>query len=242
MPPRTGRRAAADPFRFDRAVLAEAGQGGRLLAGADEVGRGCLAGPLVCAAVILDYARPCHLLLQGLRDSKDLSPAQRDDLSQRILKVATRAAVVAVSPASIDGCGLHRSNLAALARALETLGGGYEVALVDGFQLGRQDLMARRVVGGDHRSAVVAAASVVAKVCRDRLMRTLHEQYPQYGFDRHVGYGTSQHRKALEEHGTCPLHRLSFAGVGWRQLQLGAEAHAGMAAEPASAEDAEVAH
>lgn len=226
MEPRLGRRVTADPFRFDRAVLADAGTGARLLAGVDEVGRGCLAGPLVCAAVILDYARPCHVQLQGLRDSKELSPAQREDLYRRILAVAVRVAVVAVSPVSIDGQGLHRSNLAALARALETLGGGYEVALVDGFQLGRQDLMARRVVGADHRSAVVAAASVVAKASRDRLMRSLHKQYPQYGFDCHVGYGTPQHRQALEEHGTCPLHRLSFAGVGWRQLELGVEAEA----------------
>lgn len=241
MSPGTGRRVlAADPFRFDRAVLADAGQGARFLAGVDEVGRGCLAGPLVCAAVILDYALPCHLLLRGLRDSKELSPAQREDLYQRILRAAVRVAVVGVSPASIDGHGLHRTNLAALARALETLGGGYQVALVDGFHLGRQDLMARRVVGGDHRSAAVAAASVVAKVSRDRLMRALHEQYPQYGFDCHVGYGTPQHRKALLQHGTCPLHRLSFAGVGWRQLELEVEAEGRVAAEAVSGENSAV--
>lgn len=226
MSPPGARRAKikADPFRFDRAMLAGVGEEARLLAGADEVGRGCLAGPLVCAAVVLDYSRPCETELKGLRDSKELTAARREELCERILAVAARVAVVSVSPFSIDQNGLHRCNLGALARALEMVGGvlagDYQLALVDGFHLGRADLKVRRVVGGDHRSAAVAAASVVAKASRDRLMRSLHHLYPQYGFDNHVGYATSEHRQALEEHGTCPLHRLSFAGVAWRQLAL----------------------
>lgn len=231
MAPPGGRRAkiSADPFRFDRAALADVGKECRLLAGADEVGRGCLAGPLVCAAVVLDYSRACDRELKGLRDSKELTVARREELYERILAVAARISVVSVSPSTIDRDGLHRSNLAALAHTLEMLDGCYELALVDGFTLGRNDLAARRVVGGDHRSAAVAAASIVAKVSRDRLMRSLHPLYPHYGFDNHVGYATAEHRQALEEHGTCPLHRLSFAGVAWRQLELeiGAEEPAG---------------
>lgn len=202
-----------DPFRFDRALLKEAGAGARYLAGADEVGRGCLAGPLVCAAVILDYSTSPHRVLAGLRDSKLLTPRRREDLYERILLSCVRWAVVHVSASSLDGRGLHRSNLAALGDVLTQLGLGYDLAVVDGFDLGRPDLGCRAVVGGDRLSAAVAAASVVAKVTRDRLMRALHEVYPAYGFDRHVGYATEQHRAALAAVGACPLHRRSFAGV-----------------------------
>ncbi|MBC7293667.1 MAG: ribonuclease HII, partial [Thermoleophilia bacterium] len=166
-----------DNHRWDR---------GLRLAGADEAGRGCLAGPLVAAAVVLDYARAPFPLLKGLTDSKSLTPAARDKMYSAILQVASRVAWVAVSPASIDERGLHRSNIAALCRVFELLAGQYELGVVDAFDLRRPDLEVRAVVGADYKSAAVAAASVVAKVVRDRLMRTLHNDHPEYGFADHV--------------------------------------------------------
>ncbi len=116
--------------------------------------------------------------------------------------------------------GLHRCNLLALAGALDGLQGEYVLAVVDGFDVQRPDLRASRLVGGDYKSAVVAAASVVAKVVRDRLMRAIAPSYPEYGFDEHVGYGTDRHRAALRRYGPCFHHRLSFQGVGTTQLGL----------------------
>jgi ribonuclease HII len=191
-----------------------------VLAGADEAGRGCLAGPLVAAAVTLDYDRLSTRVLAGLTDSKLLRPAFREELYGRLLVVAARVVVVAVSPESIDRRGLHVCNLAALASSLELLGAGYDLALVDGFDLRRPDLRAEALVRGDRRSAAIAAASVVAKVTRDRLMRLVHSWHPEYGFDRHMGYGTREHRQVIRGLGVCPLHRLSFAGVGNPQLAL----------------------
>ena len=208
------------PFLYDRARLADLPGGGIVLAGADEAGRGCLAGPLVAAAVALDYSRLPTRVLAGLTDSKLLRPAVREELYGRLLVVAARVAVVAVSSESIDRRGLHVCNLAALASSLELLGACYDLALVDGFDLKRPDLRAQALVRGDRRSAAIAAASVVAKVTRDRLMHRVHSWHPEYGFDRHVGYGTSEHRQAIRSLGVCPLHRLSFAGVGSEQLVL----------------------
>ncbi len=202
-----------DPFAFDRALLRGAGRGLRYLAGVDEVGRGCLAGPLVCAAVVLDYGAAPQRLLQGLGDSKSLTIQRREDLYTKILSGCSRWSVISVSASSLDAAGLHRSNLVALGEALAALGAGYDLALVDGFELDRPELGCRRLVGGDRLSAAVAAASVLAKVTRDRLMRALHHTYPAYGFHEHVGYATTQHRRALAANGACPLHRLSFAGV-----------------------------
>lgn len=213
-----------DPFRFDRGLLVETAVEGKhgdaRVAGADEAGRGCLAGPLVAAAVVLDYSRFPFPGLRRLTDSKLLSPAEREDLYGRILCTAARVVWVARSPWTIDHEGLHRCNLAALGGALEALEGQYAVAVVDGFDLGRPELRSRAVVGGDYKSAAVAAASIVAKVVRDRLMRALASHHPQYGFDEHVGYGTERHRQALRDYGPSPLHRLSFMGVGTLQLGL----------------------
>lgn len=190
------------------------------LAGADEVGRGCLAGPLVAAAVVLDYSKRTLQALSGLTDSKGLTPSARQAMYRQILRAAGRVSWVACSPRTIDQVGLHRSNLIALQKALEGLQCQYDRALVDGFDLGRGDLRALSLVDGDYKSAAVAAASVVAKVVRDRLMRSLAPSYPEYGFEIHVGYGTEAHRQALKEHGPCCLHRLSFQGVGSLQLEL----------------------
>jgi ribonuclease HII len=229
--PRGGRKKTSrlsDPFRFDRAVLAEAGDAGEAaafasdlrLAGADEAGRGCLAGPLVVAAVVLDYARAPFPRLDGLTDSKLMTHEAREAMYCGILSSVARVSWTACAPASIDERGLHRSNLAALARVLESLHGQYRLAIVDGFDLKHPELRARALVGADYKSAAVAAASVVAKVVRDRLMRALAAEYPEYHFDEHVGYGTGAHREALRRLGPCPLHRLSFRGVESPQLGL----------------------
>jgi ribonuclease HII len=208
------------PFLYDRARLAELPHGGRVMAGADEAGRGCLAGPLVAAAVALDYGRLPKHSLDGLTDSKLLRPAVREELYAGLLVVAVRVAVIAVSNETIDRLGLHFCNLAALVAALLKLDACYDLALVDGFDVRRPDLNAHALVRGDRRSAAVAAASVVAKVTRDRLMHRVHDWHPEYGFDRHVGYGTAQHRDALHRLGVTSLHRRSFAGVGAEQLRL----------------------
>jgi ribonuclease HII len=219
-----GKGRLSDPFRFDQNLLRETAGGATgddlRLAGADEAGRGCLAGPLVAAAVVLDYAAAPFSGLTGLTDSKLLTREVRETMYQGVLRRAARVSWVAYSPATIDRDGLHRCNLAALRRALESLRGEYGIAVVDGFDVGSPELRARALVGADYKSAAVAAASVVAKVVRDRLMRALAPQYPEYGFEEHVGYGTDRHREALRKHGPCALHRLSFQGVAEPQLGL----------------------
>jgi ribonuclease HII len=213
-------RPLRDPFGFDRRRLARLDRGGRIVAGADEAGRGCLAGPLVAAAVTLDYGRPLRRALTGLTDSKVLSREARESLYPRILLAAASLSIVAVSPGTIDRVGLHRCNLEALTEALRRLNGRYDLAFVDGFALPEERLGALQLIRGDGRSAAVAAASVIAKVTRDRLMIRLSERYPGYGFFEHVGYGTKVHRAALRELGPCEIHRRSFAGVENPQLEL----------------------
>jgi len=210
-----------EKFAFD---LAAAGRDGAAVAGADEAGRGCLAGPLAAAAVCLDYAalgEAGRAALSGLDDSKRLSRERREALYEQILRLARQVVVVFVSPATIDRAGLHRCNLSALARCVERLEPEPDVALVDGFRLPGCAREHRAVVGGDRLSAAVGAASIVAKVTRDRVMRGLHDSYPSYGFDSHVGYATATHQAAICEHGVCELHRLSFASVAYQQLGLG---------------------
>jgi ribonuclease HII len=219
-----GKGRVSDPFRFDRELLADTYETGRgldlRLAGADEAGRGSLAGPMVAAAVVLDYSAAPFEGLGRLTDSKQLTPRGREALFPVILSAAARVSWVATSPLSIDEVGLHRCNIAALGRALESLRGEYCLAVVDGFDLERPELRSRRLVGADYKSAAVAAASVVAKVVRDRVMRQLACRYPEYGFEEHVGYGTGRHMEALRRHGPCVLHRMSFRGVGAPQLGL----------------------
>lgn len=214
----------SDPFRFDRDLLREAGatswDGDLRLAGADEAGRGCLAGPLVAAAVVLDYRGTPFVGLERLTDSKLLTPETREILYGSVLRCAARVAWVACSPSTIDRVGLHRCNIDALGRSLDALCGEYRLAVVDGFDLKRPELRARAMIAADYRSGAVAAASIVAKVVRDRLMRTLAPLHPEYGFEEHVGYGTKRHQEALRRHGPCRLHRLSFQGVGVGRLGL----------------------
>lgn len=210
-----------DRFRFDLDRLTEFGCGSDLrLAGADEAGRGSLAGPLVAAAVVFDYSDLAQGSLEGLTDSKLLSHAKRERLYPEIIKSARAVASVGISASTIDRMGLHTCNLEALRQALDVVMEEYAVALVDGFDLKRPELRATRVVSGDVKSAAVAAASVVAKVVRDRVMRAVAPSYPDYGFETHVGYGTAFHRQAIIQHGPCALHRLSFNGVGSAQMGL----------------------
>ena len=195
-----------DLRRYETALRA---QGFRRIAGVDEAGRGALAGPLVAAAVIL----PEDFDIEGIRDSKVLTPLQREAQFARI----TAACVVAVAkaePAAIDSRGLHRSNIALLRRAARALQPTPDYALTDGFPIARMPCPALGVKKGDAVSASVAAASIVAKVTRDRIMLRLDRRYPAFGFRHNKGYGTPDHWAALEQHGPTPVHRLSFAGVG----------------------------
>jgi ribonuclease HII len=183
--------------------------------GADEAGRGCLAGPLVAAAVCLDLERLDVRRLSGLDDSKRVAPPDRDRLAAAICQTAAAVSVIIVPADQIDRRGLHRSNLHALARALETLEPVPEVALTDGFSLPACGLEHRRVIGGDHTSAAIAAASIIAKTTRDRFMHAEAERYPDYGFEHHVGYITPDHSDAVRRHGVTPLHRRSFQAMAY---------------------------
>jgi ribonuclease HII len=212
-------------FVFDHKRLRAAGDS-LAIAGADEAGRGCLAGPLVAAAVVFDYAswrtrdfKAC----EALDDSKKLTRERRGDLYLEIMQRARQLIVVSCAPGTIDRRGLHVCNLHALASAVEALSPLPTIALVDGFRLAACGAPHEAVVGGDGLSAAVAAASIVAKVTRDRLMRGLAGRYPQWGFDEHVGYATSQHHAAICEHGVCELHRMSFNSVAYQQLGRDAE-------------------
>ncbi|MGE5407320.1 MAG: ribonuclease HII [Syntrophothermus sp.] len=222
--PRTGihhrRRLARSRrlFAFDRGLQS------RYVAGADEAGRGCLAGPLVAAAVLIDYEGLSHSdrrALSGLHDSKQMTEERRVEIYPAVLRAAERVCVVVRSAAGIDRRGLHNTNIEALSRALEGLAPGDDaISLVDGFTLPRCRVLHRRVVGGDATSAAIAAASVVAKVTRDRYMREAAVRHPGWGFEEHVGYSTPEHREAIDRLGLSPLHRRSFQSVAYSQLAL----------------------
>lgn len=183
--------------------------GFKRVAGTDEVGRGALAGPLVAAAVIL----PCDAEIPGLRDSKLCTRLQRRHLAERIQEVALAVSIVRVRPDRIDRIGLQRSNLDALRRALRGLRVEPDYALVDGFRMRRLPWPGLAVKKADVVSRSVAAASIVAKVHRDRAMRRYARRYPGYGFASNVGYGTREHWAALRRLGPCEIHRRSFFGV-----------------------------
>lgn len=206
-------------FAFDRGLQS------RFVAGADEAGRGCLAGPLVAAAVLIDYERLSHSdrrALSGLHDSKQMTEERRLEMYPCVLRAAERVSVVVRSAPGIDRRGLHVTNIEALAQALERLAPDADAAcLVDGFRLPGCSVPHRRVVKGDATSAAIAAASVVAKVTRDRYMREVAPRHPGWGFEEHVGYSTPEHRQAIEEIGISPLHRRSFQSVAYSQLELG---------------------
>ena len=179
------------------------------VAGCDEVGRGALAGPLVAAAVIL----PVGVEIEGLKDSKMCTRLQRERIARAIQDVALAVSIVRVRPDRIDRDGLQRCNLQALRRALKRLEVTPDFVLVDAFRMKRLAWPALAVKKADVVSKNVAAASIVAKVYRDRAMRRQHRRYPEYGFETNVGYGTSEHWAALKRYGPSEIHRRSFFGV-----------------------------
>jgi ribonuclease HII len=193
------------------------------VAGCDEAGRGSLAGPLVAAAVLIDYERLSlrdRRALGELDDSKRRSPTEREELYPAVLRAAARVAVTVRCVAGIDARGLHVTNIAALRRSLERVAVPGAACLVDGFRLHGCELEHQPVIDGDARSAAIAAASVVAKVTRDRCMRRAADDYPGFGFEANAGYSTPEHRAAIERLGPSALHRRSFASIAYTQLAL----------------------
>lgn len=185
-------------------------QGFRAIAGADEAGRGALAGPLVAAAVIL----PEDFDLDGVNDSKVLTALRREESYARIVAGALAFAVCKATPTRIDRRGLHRSNLWLLRRAVCSLPVPPDYVLIDGFPVRRLPVTSLAIKKGDAVTACVAAASIVAKVTRDRMMQRYHRRFRRYGFDHNKGYGTREHWDVLARLGPTPIHRLSFKGVG----------------------------
>jgi ribonuclease HII len=205
-------------FAFDRALDVA------LIAGADEAGRGCLAGPLVAAGVLFDYqaltTRELRLL-SALNDSKQHTATAREELYPLVLRTAKRVVVVSRCVHGIDSRGLHKTNLAALRDALRGVTSavdGEVLCLVDGFAVPAFEHPQRPIVNGDATSAAIAAASIVAKVTRDRYMHRAEVLHPGWSFAEHVGYSTPSHREAIARQGVSPLHRMSFQSLAYQQL------------------------
>lgn len=203
-----GQTAAPDLRRLERR-LRQAGF--TRVAGADEAGRGACAGPLVVAACVLPEGRRGDV--PGLADSKLLSPAVREMVYREVVDRATAWSVVIIPAAEVDRSGLHVANLSGMRRALARLDPAPAYALTDGFPVRGLGLPGLGVWKGDRVAACVAAASVLAKVTRDRMLVELHARFPAYGFDEHKGYVTPRHAAALAVHGACPEHRRSYVNV-----------------------------
>lgn len=195
-----------DLGRYERGLR---DQGFTLIAGVDEAGRGALAGPLVAAAVIL----PAEFDLDGINDSKVLTALQRETAFVRIVRDAVAWSACRCMPTRIDRRGLQKTNIWLLRRCVTTLGVAPDYVLSDGFPVKRLGIPNLSIKKGDAVTASVAAASIVAKVTRDRMMDRYHRRYPAYGFDHNRGYGTQEHRDAIRSHGPSPIHRYSFKGL-----------------------------
>jgi len=176
------------------------------VAGVDEVGRGCLAGPVVAGAVVLHPDRP----IPGVCDSKLVPAIQRERLYDRILKSAAAWAVAAADPTEIDRINIHQASLRAMQRAVLALVPLPDIVLVDAFRIPDLPMAQRGVLHGDRRCSAIAAASIIAKVTRDRQMLELHGRFPRYGFDKHKGYATAEHLTAVMRFGYSEVHRRSF--------------------------------
>jgi ribonuclease HII len=198
--------AAGAPYRFEQAAWR---RGLTRVAGVDEAGRGPLAGPVVAAAVIL----PPGGRIEGVDDSKRLTAGERTRLFDVIGERAVAVGVGIADPATIDRVNILEATRLAMRQALAALAAAPELVLTDYVALDGLGCPQKNLVQGDRRSASVAAASIVAKVTRDRIMESADRDYPEYGFGRHKGYPTPEHRAALGRHGPCPLHRRTFAGV-----------------------------
>lgn len=184
-------------------------KGLKLVAGVDEVGAGCLAGPVVTAAVIL----PREVKIEKLRDSKTLTASQREKIASQIKEVAIAWAIGSATPEEIDQINIRQADFLAMRRALAGLNMSYDAVLSDGFSIPGISCHQQAIIKGDQKSKSIAAASIVAKVYRDKLMEEYEEKYPAYGFAQNKGYGTATHLRALKAFGPCALHRVSYAPV-----------------------------
>ncbi|HEX5738462.1 MAG TPA: ribonuclease HII [Hydrogenophaga sp.] len=192
-----------------------------LVAGVDEAGRGPLAGPVVAAAVILDDLKP----IKGLADSKQLTARRREKLYDEIRAKALCCSVAMASVEEIDRLNILQATMLAMQRAVKGLRLKPMKVLVDGNRLPQLDMLAEAIVSGDALVPSISAASILAKVTRDRFLAELHLAHPDYGFDRHKGYGTAEHMRALLTHGPLPVHRRSFAPVARAMAQAQLDAH-----------------
>ena len=192
---------------FEYQALAD---GYKFIAGVDEVGRGCLAGAVVAAAVVLDLSKPIFV---GLNDSKKISAKNRERLDAEIRANAICYAVAQVEAEEIDRINILQATKRAMISAVGLLNPAADFLLIDALQLKEINLPQKAIIHGDAISASIAAASIIAKTYRDNLMCEMDKIYPEYGFAKHVGYGTKAHFEAIKRYGACPLHRKSFRGV-----------------------------
>jgi len=206
MPPETEADRLARMQRYEQRAYQE---GAIYVAGVDEAGRGCLAGPVVAGAVILSRG----WTVTGLNDSKQLSVSQRETLFPQIQQHAVSIGVGIIPAATIDKINILQATYLAMEEAVAALDPSPQYLLIDAVTLRRVPIRQQGITKGDSLSISIAAASIIAKVTRDRLMLDYDAQYPQYGFAAHKGYGTKRHRQAIRTHGPCPLHRTTFRGV-----------------------------
>jgi ribonuclease HII len=192
---------------FEKQAIAE---GFSFIAGVDEVGRGCLAGAVVAAACILDLSKP---LPEGLNDSKKITAKNRERIAEELKQTALAFSIAQVEAEEIDRINILQATKKAMRLAIEKLAPRADFLLIDAVQLKEIYLPQKAIIRGDAISASIAAASILAKTYRDDLMREMCKIYPEYGFSKHVGYGTRAHFEALKKHGACALHRKSFRGV-----------------------------
>jgi ribonuclease HII len=203
-----------DPFDFDESVRT---RGFPLIAGVDEAGRGPIAGPVVAAAVIL----PRGVRIEGVRDSKTIGRTEREDLCSQIRQRALSIGISAVGPDEIDRINILRATVRAMTEAVMKLGLTPDMVLIDALSLPSLSLRQVPLVRGDAASACIGAASIVAKVYRDGLMRDCHALYPHYGFEKHKGYATKKHLEMVALHGPCPIHRKTFQSISSLALPFG---------------------
>jgi ribonuclease HII len=212
--PGTTVRRDAGLYGYERAL---ARRGLWPVAGADEAGRGACAGPLVVAAVVLPDGKRGQV--PGLADSKLLTPLARERVYTQVVRRALAWSVVVIPPQEVDRRGLHVSNVVGMRRAFARLDVKPAYVLTDGFPVPGLDVPGLAMWKGDRVSGCIAAASVIAKVTRDRIMTALHEHFPSYGFDEHKGYATPEHQDALRTHGPCAEHRFSYINVRGSQVR-----------------------
>ncbi|MGF6548629.1 ribonuclease HII [Paraburkholderia youngii] len=217
-PPRAPRRKTAAAVR----VVAQAGlnfeSADDIVCGVDEAGRGPLAGPVVAAAVIFDPTKP---MIRGLDDSKALTALKREALYDKIVDRALAYCIASATVEEIDSLNILHATMLAMKRAVEGLSVVPTLVKVDGNRCPTLSIRSEAVIGGDALVKSISAASILAKVARDRMLLELHQAYPMYGFDAHAGYSTPQHLAALREHGPCEHHRRSFAPVREAHLRFG---------------------